>query len=56
MRRALAEMQLAAAKDSAAPAKAPGRCEARDTFVAEKHPEHELAAEAEKHLAALSKL
>ena len=51
-----AEVQIAAAKDSAARQKHLADAKRCYTFVAEKHPEHELAAEAKKRLAALSKL
>jgi hypothetical protein len=51
-----AETQLAAASDAAAREKYSSEARRYYTFVAEKHSAHELAAEAKKRLAALSKL
>ncbi|ADB17546.1 Tetratricopeptide TPR_2 repeat protein [Pirellula staleyi DSM 6068] len=51
-----AEVQIMGAADAAAKAKAIAEAKRLYTYVVEKHPQHELAAEAKKRLAALEKL
>ena len=51
-----AEVQIATAADSAAKQKLVGDARKFYSFVVEKHPTHELAAEAKKRLEALSRL
>jgi TolA-binding protein len=51
-----AEVQIAAAKDAAAKAKLVSDAKKFYGYVVEKHPQHELAAEAKKRLAVLAKL